>query len=242
MITRARDTQVRTATGDPAFREALRNVIAAARLAADQGGRPQVLGVTSPRHGEGKTTLAMGLAGVLATDQEVNVVLVDADFDSHSLGEAYELDGDQREGHRGAGPRPKAQVGLTEVLAGEATLKDGLRRIPGTRLDLLVAGAPSADAGRFAQSARFPVMLDELRESYPYVVLDLPGVLDSASARTLARACDGVVVVAETRRTNVMDLQQALERLEDTHVLGVVLNQWRSPIPGWIERPLGLRR
>lgn len=227
MIARPRGARVLEAAGDPELRDALRNVIAASRFVSAAGDRPQVVGVTSPGHGEGKTTIAMGLAGILASDQEVDVALVDADFDTHSLGEAYQFE---------------ARHGLTDVLAGGVALEDALRRIPGTRLDVLAAGAPPSDAGRLASSSRLPGLLDELRESYPHVVLDLPGVLTSASTRTLARSCDGVVVVVEARRTNAMELQQALERLDDSSVLGVVLNQWRARVPGWIERPLGLRR
>ncbi len=208
------------------FQEAIRDALAAASLGdlAQRRGSV-VIGVTSPSHGEGKTTLAMAMAGLLASDLGVDVVLMDTDFETHSLGVEYDLAG---------------EGGLAEVLDGRLSLESVVTRIPNTRLYVVASGSMPADVGRLARSGDLVNLVDRLKKQYRYVVLDLPGMLNSSAGRTVAPLCDGVIVVTQSGKTSSGDLERTLERLEGVRVLGVVVNRWKSHVPRWLERALGI--
>lgn len=210
------------------FQEAIRDVIASAGLddLAEVRGSA-VVGITSPSFGEGKTTLAMALAGLLSTDLDADVALIDVDFETHSLGIEYDLDD---------------RSGLADVLSGRASLESVTTRVAGTRLDVVGAGTLPSDFGRMVRSGELTELITMLRKKYPYVVLDLPGMLTSSAGRMVAPHCDGVIVVTESGKTARRDLDQTLERLEGVRVLGVVVNRWKSNVPRWLERALGLVR
>lgn len=208
------------------FQESIRSVIEAAGIPAlRRENRGFVVGVTSPSAGEGKTTVAMATAGILSADLNVDVALVDSDFETHSLVSEYELAG---------------REGIADVLAGTATMESVMHRVPGTRLDVVAAGELPSDPGPLIRSGELTNFIEQLRASYAYVVLDLPAVLPSSSGRTVAGLCDGVIVVTSAGQTTRSELEETIERLAQTSVLGVVINNWRSRVPAWLERAFGL--
>ena len=76
-------------------------------------------------------------------------------------------------------------------------------------------------------SERFPQLLDELKESYDYILLDAPAVLAGAGAAALAACADGVVLVIESGKEEPKAARLAKKRLEQAkaRILGCVLNQ-----------------
>jgi len=167
----------------------------------------------------------MAVAGLLSSDLDVEVALVDTDFETHSLGDEYHLD---------------TSNGIADVLAGRTTMDAVMHRVPGTRLHVVTSGALPPDSGHLVRSGELAQFIDFLKERYPYVVLDLPGLLTSSSGRAVADLCDGVIVVSRTGVTTRVELNETLERLTQVKVLGIVINNWRSRIPRWLERGLGL--
>src|SRR4051812_33106942 len=120
------------------FHESFRSVVDAAGIAHREAGAPCLtVGVTSPLYGEGKTTVSMAIAGLLSADLNVDVALIDTDFETHSLGTEYELANEQ---------------GIADVLAGSATLEVATHRVPGTRLDVVTAGGLPSDPGGLIRS------------------------------------------------------------------------------------------
>jgi Mrp family chromosome partitioning ATPase len=184
------------------------------------------IGVTSPHHGEGKTTLAMALASSLAEDLSVDVMLVDADFQTHSIQQQYGLDG------RG---------GFTDVIEGASSPEEVTHRLPLSSLRVMTAGTGRGDPARAARSEYAETFVDNMKVANRYVVFDLPATLESATAPVVAALCDGVVMVVRTGLTTTVELERSIAKLNGATVLGVVLNDWDSKIPGWVEQSLGLR-
>jgi protein-tyrosine kinase len=175
--------------------------------------------VTSPGGGEGKSITAANLALTMAQEFQRRVVLVDADLRGPSVQALFGLEP--------GGP------GLAEVLAGEATLDEALVYLPDFRLTVLPAGAapqyPTELLGsaptELLGSAAMRRALDTLRSRFDRVLLDLPAVMPLADVGTVAPLADGVVMVIRAGVTQRPALDQALAALEDTKVLGVVLNE-----------------
>ena len=111
------------------------------------------------------------------------------------------------------------------MLAGEATLDEALVYLPDYRLTVLPAGAAPQFPTELLGSAAMRRALDTLRARFDRVLLDLPAVMPLADVGTVAPLADGVVMVVRAGVTQRPALDQALAALEDTKVLGVVLNE-----------------
>lgn len=188
--------------------------------------RPLAIGVTSPTFGDGKTTVAIALAASLSQDFAADVTLVDADFHTHSVGREYGLQGED---------------GLSEVLAGKLPLQSVTHRVSQARMSVVTAGRLPEDPARIARSEHLSTLIDNMKHSNEYVVIDLPATLHSMNSPVLAKRCDGVVVVVRAGQTTQQDLERVLTLLKDSNVLGVVVNRRHSSVPGWVRRTLNLK-
>lgn len=187
---------------------------------------PLSIGITSPTYGDGKTTVAIALAASLSQDFAADVTLLDADFHTHSVGREYGLQG---------------QDGLSEVLAGKVPLHSVTHRVSQARMSVVTAGSTPTDPARMARSEHLSTLIDNIKRTNEYVVIDLPATLHSMNAPVLAKRCDGVVIVVRAGHTTQQDLERVLHLLKDSKVLGVVVNRKHSSVPSWVRRTLNLR-
>jgi hypothetical protein len=69
-------------------------------------------------------------------------------------------------------------------------------------------------------------LLDEIRESYNFILIDSPPAIAVSDAAILSVFADGVLLVLHAKRTTAAAARQALERLDSVRAtfLGVVLN------------------
>ena len=192
--------------------------------ASGQKLRSVAIGVTSPDYGDGKTTVAIALAGSLSHDFGTTVTLVDADFHTHTLERQYGLEG---------------ASGLSEVLTGTTPLIDVTHQVNQASMNVVPAGMVQGDPARLARSGRLAPAVAQLKRGSSHVILDLPATLHSLNAPALAQRCDGVIVVARHGKTTRQSLDRTLHLLRDANVIGVVVNQQRSNIPRWVQKALG---
>jgi capsular exopolysaccharide synthesis family protein len=183
----------------------------------DPGRQTRVIVVTSPQPGEGKTSIAGGLAEALALTGE-RVVAVDCDLRDPGLHARLEIE-----------PAP----GLTNALLEMQSADDLLVDSPlGPRV--LTAGTMPLDPMLTVPAlGRLPDLLNELRDQADYVIVDTPPISVAADASTVAAMADGVIVVVDRVRSRRDDLAAAREQLAHARarVLGVVVN--RAPTPAF---------
>jgi Mrp family chromosome partitioning ATPase len=187
--------------------------------------RPLCIGVTSVDYQDGKSTFAMALASCLAQDFAAEVLLVDADFETHSVGREYGLEG-----------RP----GFSDVLMGAAGLQQVAYRYRDAPLNVITSGTQQVDSSRLARSERVASSIEEMRTLGAFTVLDLPAGLRTSNAAVVGSKCDGVIIVARAGRTTKADLARLLRLFQDVNVIGVVINRQHTSVPALAERLLGL--
>lgn len=178
------------------------------------GGQPvQVVVVTSPSPDEGKSTVATGLAVTLARAGS-RVLLVDGNLWRPRVPRYLGLE--------------VADRGLTDVLTGAAQPSDLIRVTEDGRLDVLPAGPMPADPGELFQSAAMRALLERLRQSYDYILVDAPPVLPVIDAAAMSASVDGYLLVTRHGRTKRDDVAEAATALGavDGRLLGVVLNRF----------------
>ena len=182
--------------------------------------------IASPHHGEGTSTVAVGLARILAG--RLRVLLVDANFRSPGLTDLL-LEAEPR-------------AGLAEALAGAADVETIIAEtnVPGLRL--VAAGAVDSESPRLLQTSRLAPLMSRLAETADLVILDAPPVMPYADALTLASRVERVVLVTQAEHTQRGHLERAKEELDKsgTAILGVVLNRTASHAPSWLQRRLNL--
>ncbi len=170
----------------------------------------QLICVTSPGPGEGKSTTAANLAITLA-QQGAHVLLADADLRRPLVHRAFNL---------------VQEPGLTDILVGATTLREAIRPnvIPG--LDVLPGGALPPNPSELLGSEAMHRLLGELRSQYDTVVFDTPPALAVTDATVLGTSTDAVILVVRVGETDSVAAQRAVDvfRKVQARIAGSVLN------------------
>ena len=76
-------------------------------------------------------------------------------------------------------------------------------------------------------SDRFKTLLEKLRQTYDYVIVDTPPIGNVIDSAIIAESCDGVMMVIESNAISFRFAQRVKEQLEKTScpILGVILNK-----------------
>jgi len=170
----------------------------------------QLICVTSPGPGDGKSTTAANLAITLA-QQGAHTLLVDADLRRPQVHRAFNL---------------VQEPGLTDILVGRATLADAVRPAVIANLDVLPGGALPPNPSELLGSEAMRRLLEQLRSQYDNVVFDTPPALAVTDATVLGASTDAVILVLWSGQTEEAPAQRAVETLRrvQVRVAGTVLN------------------
>ena len=171
---------------------------------------PQIILLTSPSPGEGKTVTSVNIAIALAQDG-YSVLLVDADMRKGCCHERLGL---------------SRNSGLSNILTGRLSLQEGIRQTPIERLSLISRGAPPPNPSELLGSRIMKETLKDLREIYDFILIDSPPVIGISDAAILSVLVDGVLLVLDGQNTSTPSAQKAVERLDmvRARLLGVILN------------------
>src|SRR5579871_2505399 len=181
-----------------------------------------VVGVTSAVYGEGKTTVALNLAGTMAQNSDARVTLVDFNLRNWDMQTRLNL--------------PPA-AGLVDVLEGaEDDLTAIVRRTEMDNLHIIPAGRAAANPARLVRSSRLAEVIGTLKLSNDFIVLDMAPVLPVADTKSMAKLLDGVIMVVRAGVTPREIVGRAMDAVGSDKVLGVVLNGVETAMPRWLQR------
>jgi polysaccharide biosynthesis transport protein len=190
--------------------------IRAVKVAADDShrdGESKAIGITSSLPNEGKSTIAVSLAALIA----------------QGGGRAILLDWDLRNPELTRLLTPDARAGLLEVIEGKVEVEDILWREPESGLAFLpsVVRSRVAHSSDILASEKARRLLELLRHSYDYVIIDLPPLAPVIDARVASRLVDSFLLVIEWGRTRIGVVQHALRSAPgvDDKSIGIVLNK-----------------
>jgi exopolysaccharide/PEP-CTERM locus tyrosine autokinase len=202
------------------FRRVKRQILA--NVANLKSGAPanHVL-VTSALAGEGKTFCAVNLAISIALEINHTVLLVDADVALPSIPQVLGL---------------KAERGLMDVLLDRRLeLSEVLWSTDIGKLSLLPAGTSQQHATELLASGAMRELLREMSERYHdrIIIFDSPPLLAASEAGALASQMGQIVMVVEAGKTSESALKDALGRIEQSKITGLLLNKGQSPGQGY---------
>ena len=173
-----------------------------------------VIGVTSSMRGEGKSTTAVNLSSVFA-EKGSKVLLIDADLRIPSVAKKLNIE---------------SSVGLADLLRG----KDAeLPEFESHMLDnwyVLTSGNIPPNPSELLGSKRMEKLLNQLREKFDYIIIDLPPVNLVSDAISISSLISGMIVVIREEYTEKKELERCFRQLKlsNVNVLGCVMNESKS--------------
>lgn len=180
------------------------------RLNHLQGLQPlHTLVVTSASPAEGKSFTATNLAVTQSQLADKRVLLADFDFRRPTVDKTFQVD---------------CAPGITDFLQGKAHVSDILRRIAGTQLYIMTAGEAVPNPLELLNLKECKALIQSVRDSFDWVILDSPPLLFAADGNLLATMCDGTILVVRIGSTTFDSVTRALQSLCENNVLGIVVN------------------
>ncbi len=174
----------------------------------------RVIGVSSSLTGEGKSLTAVNLAHTLSQLNN-KVLLIDCDMRRPSLPSKLPI---------------QKKPGLSGYLSGQIQA-DSIFQFCGIAGDeeafhVIASGQNPPNPVELLSSVRMSKMLKKMRESYDYIILDLPPVGEVSDALAVAKETDGVLLVVRQNFCNRLILADTIRQFEfvGSRILGIAYN------------------
>lgn len=171
---------------------------------------PRVIGITSPREGEGKTTATANLGLALAEGRRVRIMLLDLNLRRPRLIEMFGIEG-------GAGVPDQLRRRRRDPQSYWDVLELG------SRLHLIAGGAPMDNPAPLLNSEEVPGLIYDLAEHYDYVVVDLPAVTGAADVKIVQEQLDALVLVCRAGATTKAAITNTTKQLGGARLQGVLM-------------------
>ncbi|HYO58398.1 polysaccharide biosynthesis tyrosine autokinase [Archangium sp.] len=169
-----------------------------------------VIAITGPSPGVGKSFVSLNLAWVLA-DSGKRILLVDANLRGGWLHRCF---------------RAERSQGLSEVISGTVELEQAVLRAPGQSLSFLSTGVLPPNPAELLLSDEFTALVARMSAGYDLVLIDTPPILAVTDAALVGRHAGVNLAVVRAGAHPMREVAAAVNRLEQNgvSVQGVILN------------------
>ena len=174
----------------------------------------KVVGVTSSVRGEGKSLTSVNLAYSMAQDDK-KVILIDADLRLSSVATKLEIE---------------KEPGLSNVLVGQLKVKDVIKEYKDSdeskSFYVITSGNEVPNPAELLGSDKMANVLEELKNDFDYIFVDLPPVCAVADALITSKLTNGMVVVVRQDICHTDNLKECVDQLKfaNANILGFVYN------------------
>jgi len=175
-----------------------------------------VIMVSSALPGEGKTFTAMNLAVSIAMEKDTTVLLIDSDVTKPALSKLLNLE---------------ENPGFTDILTDpQIKLSDVMIRTNLKRLSVMPAGKGRSNSTELLASQRMQDIINELSSRYTdrIIIFDLPPIMVTTHAEVLLESAGQILLVIEEGKTPEHVVKEAISKINEDTVLGLVLNKCHS--------------
>lgn len=171
----------------------------------------KIIMLTSSVPSEGKSTSSINLA--VALGQMEKVLLIDADMRKPTIAKVLGL--------------PPHNPGLSNVVAGAASLDDCILHMEDANIDVLTAGLIPPNPLELLSSKKFVDLLHNLTQTYDRIIIDTPPTLLVSDSLVMSKAVDAVLYVIHADSTAHHTATLGINRLRAAHapIIGVILNR-----------------
>jgi Mrp family chromosome partitioning ATPase len=182
--------------------------VLASRVLSKGPDRFTTIGLVSAVPGEGKTTVALGLAAALTRTSPHRVLLLEADLRRPSLEKYLGL--------------PES-TGVAEWLSGSATTVP-VQTISPPGFSVITAGREELTRPELLGSDRMGALLGACQLSFGFLVVDCPPLGPVADVLALQDMLDGFLLVVRAGGAPQEAIESAMERVKPGRIHGIVFN------------------
>ncbi len=169
--------------------------------------------ITSSIPGEGKTTVALNLAGTFA-QADKKVLLLDCDLRKPRVHAIFET---------------QRFPGISDYLFNNVTFEDIIRKTRLENLDYITSGTIPPNPSEMLGSKQMKDFITNVKSKYDYVIVDSPPYISVTDSEILSRITDGTIIVVQASKTPLDAFVKCHDRLTnigDNKFLGSVLNNF----------------
>jgi tyrosine-protein kinase Etk/Wzc len=169
-----------------------------------------IIMITGPSPGVGKTFIAVNLATVLA-DSGKKILLID---------------GDMRKGFINKTLGVERKNGLSELITNTITVAEAIHKIPLANIDFISTGAIPPNPSELLLHERFGILLESISKNYDHVIIDSPPILAVTDSTIIGRMVSATLMVVKAGEHPIRELEQSVKRLSQADVIikGIVFN------------------
>ncbi len=175
----------------------------------------KVISVSSTVSGEGKTFVALNLAGVIAMSGQ-KVIVIDLDLRRPKIHKNFNLE--------------SLSKGVSTILINKHTLDDCIEKTENENLDYVPAGPIPPNPSELLLNSSFEQLIDQLKEKYSTIILDTPPIGLVTDAIIAMKKADLKLFVVRTEYTHTSFLR-TINRLTEVNKfrnLGLLVNGMKS--------------
>lgn len=172
-------------------------------------GAGHVIGITSSIQSEGKSSTACNTAYALA-EAGCRVLLLEADLRRPSISSKLNL---------------SRVPGLTNMLISRGDYREALQQCNlAPALDIMTSGDIPPNPSELLTSNRMAKLVEQLKQDYDYIVVDLPPVTAVSDTLAVSKFIDGVIMVVRSGVSDQQMLAEAMRQLQmvNVRVLGFI--------------------
>jgi tyrosine-protein kinase Etk/Wzc len=175
-----------------------------------QNEKSRVISITSSVSGEGKTTIASKLAQIIAQSDK-RVIVLDMDLRKASIHKEFDL---------------ANNIGMSNYLTHQNSLEEVIKKTNSKNVDVITTGVLPPNPSELILTNAMKKLLEELKESYDYIIMDTPPVGLVTDALILMNYSDITFTVVRanyTRKEFIRNLDRLSKEHSHNHV-GMILN------------------
>ncbi len=175
-----------------------------------------VLMITGPSDGVGKTFVSINLAAVLANTGK-KVLLIDGDLRKGNIHEVLGVN---------------KMNGLSTILSTSISewprlLETAILKIPKLNLDFISTGSIPAYPSELLLDERFDILLDNMSKNYDHIIIDSPSVLTFTDAAIIGGRAGVSLMVVKSGEHQIRELKHCVKHLNlaNVDIKGLVVNE-----------------
>ena len=174
----------------------------------------KVIMISSPAPGMGKSFVSTNLSALLASIKK-RVLIIDADMRNGRLHETFSV---------------SKQPGLSDLLAGKATLGEIIISLPDIGVDFIPKGSRVLNPAELLVLGDLAETLEQLKSFYNHIVIDSPPILGATDAAIIGKHVDATFLVVKEGRYTAQELEVSFRRFQQVGVKpnGFIINDMKE--------------
>ncbi|MCF6439056.1 polysaccharide biosynthesis tyrosine autokinase [Pseudoalteromonas luteoviolacea] len=189
--------------------EALRSLRTSLHFAMMEA-KNNVIAISGPSPGVGKSFISVNLAIVLAQSDK-KIIIIDADMRKGYLHTQFSM---------------KWGLGLSDLLSGKNTLEEVVKPTEVAGLDVITRGQVPPNPSELLMHENFNKMIEKLSAEYDFVLVDTPPILAVTDPAIVSAHAGTTLLVTRFGQNHVKELEITKNRFDQNgiNVKGVVFN------------------